>query len=74
MDLSNFTLIGNNREEAYEEHIKFEMSFSNPAVRDIVSFEEFCEELDLGYGKSSHIQIARLYEDIDGKIYYDNEY
>ena len=74
MDLSNFSLQGNNRQEAYEAHIAFEMGFSNPQVRDVVTFEEFCHELNLGYGNSDHTQIARLYETLDGKVYYDNEY
>lgn len=73
-DLSTFVLLGESREEAYDAHIEFEMGFDDPRMREIMSFNEFCKELDLGYGKSGYIQIARLYEDKDGKIWYDNEY
>jgi hypothetical protein len=54
--------------------MNFEMGFDNPELRDLMDFGDFCKELDLGYGNSAHIQIARLYEDEDGKIWYDNEY
>ena len=74
MDLSTFVLIGNSRLEAYGSHMNFEMGFDNPELRDLMDFDDFCKELNLGYGNSAHIQIARLYEDEDGKIWYDNEY
>lgn len=74
MDLSTFVLIADNRKDAYISHIEFELGFDNPELRDLMTFAEFCEELDLGYGNSDHLQIARLYEDEDGKIWYDNEY
>lgn len=74
MDLSTFVLIGNSRLEAYGSHMNFEMGFDNPELRDLMDFCDFCKELELGYGNSAHIQIARLYEDKDGKIWYDNEY
>lgn len=74
MDLTGFVLVGNNRREAYEGHIEFEMGFDNPEARDIVSFCTFCRELNKGYGGSDHVQIARLYEAPDGKIWYDNEW
>ena len=74
MDLSTFALIADNRKDAYISHIEFELGFDNPELRDLITFKEFCKELDLGYGNSAHIQIARLYEDEDGKIWYDNEY
>ena len=74
IDLSTFVLLGNNRIEAYAAHMDYEIGFDNPDVREIMSFDEFCKELDLGYGNSGYIQIARLYEDEDGKIWYDNEY
>lgn len=74
MDLSTFVLAGNNRLEAYGSHMDFEMGFDDSEVRDLMSFHDFCAELDLGYGNSSHLQIARLYEDEDDKIWYDNEY
>ena len=74
MDLTGFVLSGNNRKEAYANHMDFEMHFSNPEVRDLMTYDEFCYELSLGYGNSDHIQIARLYEAPDGKIWYDNEY
>lgn len=63
----------NNRKEAYDNFIEFEMGFLDPECRHIVSFEEFCKELDKGYGQSLMIQIGRLIE-INGKIYYDNDY
>jgi hypothetical protein len=74
MDLSTFSLIGHNRLEAYGAHMNFEMGFENPEVRVLITFKEFCEELDKGYGNSKYIQIARLYEDTDNRIWYDNEY
>ena len=74
MDLSNFVLVGNNRLEAYGSHMDFEMGFDNPEIRDLMDFHDFCKELDLGYGNSTHIQVARLYEDNNGKVWYDNEY
>ena len=72
MDLSTFVWVGNNRLEAYGSHMNFEMGFDNPELRDLMDFHDFCAELDLGYGNSSHLQIARLYEDENGKIWYDN--
>jgi hypothetical protein len=75
MDLTNFVLIGNNREEAYKRHMEFEMSFNdpdNPYLR--MGFIKFCKELSKGYGNSNWIQIGRLYEAPDGKIWYDNDY
>ena len=65
-DLSNFVLIGNNRKQAYEDFIKDE-DYN-------MTFEEFCKELDKGYGNSDCIQIARLYETSDGKVWYENDY
>lgn len=65
-DLSNFVLVGNNRKQAYEDFIEDE-------DYDMI-FEEFCKELDKGYGNSNCIQIARLYETKDGKIWYENDY
>lgn len=75
MDLTNFVLVGNNRREAYESHIEFEKGFNdldNPYLK--MSFKKFCKEMDKGYGQSDWLQIARLYEAPDGKVYYDNEY
>ena len=75
MDLTNFVLTGNNRREAYESHIEFEKGFNesdNPYLK--INFRKFCKELDKGYGESDWLQIARLYEAPDGKIWYDNEY
>lgn len=75
MDLTNFILVGNNRREAYESHIEFEKDFNdsdNPYVK--MGFRKFCKELAKGYGQSDWLQIARLYEAPDGKIWYDNEY
>lgn len=74
-DLSSFVLVGNNRKEAYNDFIEFEKGFDdedNPYLK--MSFEDFCKELDKGYGQSDCLQITRLYEAPDGKIYYDNEY
>ena len=70
----DFGCIGNNRLEAYGSHMNFEMGFENPEVRVLITFDEFCKELDKGYGNSRYIEIARLYEDADGKIWYDNDY
>lgn len=75
IDLSNFVLIGNNRQEAYNSHIEFEKGFDDPDNPYLkMSYQEFCDELDMGYGNSDYLQIARLFEDSDGKIWYDNEY
>lgn len=74
MDLTGFVLIGNNRKEAYADHMDFEMGFADHEARDLMTYKEFCKELDLGYGNSDHAQIARLYEAPDGKIWYDNEW
>lgn len=74
IDLSTFIPAGNSRLEAYGHHMDFEMSFYEPKLRDLITFKDFCKELDLGYGNSDHVQIARLYEDETGKIWYDNEY
>ena len=51
----------------------YEAGFS-PDCQSIMDFETFCKELDLGYGNSNCIQVARLYEAPDGKIWYDTEY
>ena len=72
MDLTSFIKVGNNRKEAYEDYIDFEKGFKENSV--VISFEEFCKELDKGYGKSDYTQIARLYEDNNGCVWYDNEY
>lgn len=72
-DLSSFVLIGNNRKQAYEDFIEFEKGFGEDCRYDM-SFKEFCKELDKGYGNSNCIQIARLYETKDGKVWYENDY
>ena len=74
MDLSTFVLVGSSRLEAYGSFMNTEMGFDNPKVRNLMDFQDFCKELSLGYGKSSFIEIARLYEAPDGKIYYDTQY
>lgn len=75
MDLSNFVLIGNNRLEAYDSHIEYEKRFDDPDNPYLkMSYQEFCDELNKGYGNSDYNQIARLFEDNDGKVWYDNEY
>ena len=72
MDLSTFIKIGN-RKEAYEDFCEFEKGFDED-TRNNLTFEEFCVELDKGYGNSGCVQVARLYEDDNGVIWYDNEY
>ena len=75
VDLSTFVKIADDRKGAYRSHIEYEKSFNdedNPYLK--MNYEEFCTELDKGYGNSSWLQIARLYEDEDGKVWYDNEY
>ena len=62
MDLTNFVCIGNNRLEAYGSHMNFEMGFDNPELRVLITFDEFCKELDKGYENSKYIQIQ--YTDI----------
>ena len=75
LDLTNFVLVGNNRREAYESHMEFERGFNDPNNEYLkMSFIQFCEEMDKGYGQSDWIQIGRLYEAPDGRIWYDNEY
>lgn len=73
MDLTTFIKVGNNRQEAYKDYCNFEAGFDKE-VKVTLSYEEFCIELDKGYSNSKYVQIARLYEDIDGTIWYDNEY
>lgn len=72
-DLSTFIQVGNNRKEAYDDFCEFENGFDKDA-RNELTFEEFCTELDKGYGESIYVQIARLYEDKDGVVWYDNEF
>lgn len=64
---------GDNREEAYKNFVEFEEGFPKEDQLNL-SFEEFCAELDKGYGTSEMFQIARLYEKADGSIWYDTEY
>lgn len=73
MDLTNFVLIGTSWKEAYEDFCDFEEGFDTDC-RTELSFEEFCSELSKGYGNSEYTQIARLYEDENGVIWYDNDY
>lgn len=73
MDLTGFVKIGNNRMEAYDDFVNFELGFDEDA-RNNLSYEEFCEELDKGYGNSDCIQVSRLYEDEKGTVWYDNDY
>jgi len=54
-------------EYAYEDYIK-----SNSEI-DYITYEEFLEEINKGYGNSGRIEIARLLVLSNG-IYYDNEY
>lgn len=72
MDMSTFIKVGNRR-EAYKDYCEFESDFDNNC-RTELSYEEFCKELNKGYGNSDCIQIARLYEDTKGVVWYDNEY
>lgn len=73
MDLTNFVLIGTSWKEAYEDFCNFENGFDKDC-RNEMTYEEFCAELAKGYGNSDCVQIARLYEDKNGVIWYDNEY
>lgn len=74
IDLTTFVLVGGNRKEAYEDFIEFEKGFNDADnIYLKMTFEEFCKELDKGYGNSDCLQIARLYENENG-IWYDNEY
>lgn len=72
MDMSTFIKLGNRR-EAYKDYCEFESGFDDKC-RTELSYEEFCKELNKGYGNSDCIQIARLYEDAKGVVWYDNEY
>ena len=73
IDLSTFVLVGKNRMEAYDDFVDFELGFDEDFCNNL-TFEEFCAELDKGYGNADCVQISRLYEDNEGKIWYDNEY
>ena len=73
MDLTGFVKVGNNRKEAYDDFVAFENGFDED-YRTELTFEEFCEELDKGYGNANYTQIARLYEDENGNVWYDNDY
>jgi len=70
---NSFIEIGRSKRQAYEDFCEFEMGFDEDC-RVILSYEEFCSELNKGYGHSEYIQIARLHEDRQGVIWYDNEY
>lgn len=72
MDLTGFVKVGNNRKEAYDDFVEFESGFDED-FRTILTYEEFCIELEKGYGNSDCIQISRLYENEDG-IWYDNDF
>lgn len=74
MDFSSFVFAGKNRQEAYDSHIEFEKGFDPECSYADMTFEEFCDELDKGYDGSDCLQIARLYEDANGNIWYDNEF
>lgn len=75
LDLSTFILIGNNRQAAFDSHIEYEKGFNDPDNPYLkMTYSEFCVELNKGYGNSDCIQIARLFEDNEGKVWYDNEY
>ena len=71
--MDGFVKVGNNRKEAYDDFVDFESGFEKE-VRYNHTFEEFCEELDKGYGEADCTQIARLYETEDGTIWYDNDF
>lgn len=75
--LDGFIMEGINRKEAYNNFIAFEKSFEDAAVANTeMSFEEFCAELDKGYASSNSrcTQIARLWEDSKGRVWYDKDY
>ena len=72
MDLTGFVIIGN-REAAYKDYIEFETLFDKD-VSYLLTYGEFITELKKGYGNSEHVQIARLYEDENGVIWYDTYY
>ena len=72
IDLTGFIKIGN-REEAYKDFLDFELGFDED-VRSILTYGEFAVELKKGYGNSDVVQIARLYEDEEGTVWYDTDY
>ena len=73
MDLTNFVNVGKNRMESYDDFVNFELGFDED-TRNNLTYEQFCAEMDKGYGNSDCVQIARLYEDENGTVWYDNDY
>ena len=64
---NNIVYVSSNRKETYELLIECEDDFN-------MNYEEFCRELDKGYGESDCAKIARFYEDSQGRIWCDNDY
>lgn len=60
----------NDYKTAYDDYVKDEKYYEN---ENILSYDEFMNEFNKGYGVSGCLQIARLFELSNG-IYYDNEY
>ena len=73
--MENFILEGFTRDEAYNNLIAFEKTFKEYDMTLLsLSYNDFCTELDKGYANADYVQIARLFEDSKGRVWYDNEY
>lgn len=71
----NFFLLAPNRSEAFRKLQQFEDGYENPENPYLkMSYEVFGKELDKRYGKSEYTQIARMYEDTYGLVWYDGDY
>lgn len=70
-----FIICAKNRKDAYTEYFKDSMCASKTKQhKEKIKYAEFCEELEKGYGQSKFEEIARLYEDKNGVIWYDTNF
>ena len=56
-----------------ETYINAYVDYVNSSDSNILSYSDFVQELKKGYGNSSHVEIARLFQLSNG-IWYDKEY
>jgi hypothetical protein len=56
---------------AYLDFMRDESIYADAGIN--ITFSTFMQEFKKGYGKSSYVQIARLFELSNG-VWYDNEY
>ena len=56
-----------------ETYINAYVDYVNSSDSNILSYSDFVQELNKGYGNSSHVEISRLFQLSNG-IWYDKEY